>query len=223
MTVSETLWVHQQAAIITAESHEIWSFTPDFLLANDIVPADWSCTQATRTQESVEIHLGPTNWQMTESQLWVSVSPDCPFDESPRPLMGSLFLDPMNRFLQTIPYLPTRRLWFFWKISATDPEWRKWTADTFLRNDWPAELGTPMLQPSITARKDDITLRMTIRNQSVHRNGQPVPNSIVFDSYVYRHVDQTPADMISETQHWPERLAVLRQAIKHLLNEGGSK
>ena len=223
MTVIETLWVHEQAAVITAESHDISGFTPSFLLTNDIVPYDWTCWRATRTEDSVEIGIGPTTWRMTESQLWVSVSPDCPFNGEDLDPLEPYFLDPIKRYLDAIPYLPTRHLWFFWSISVTDPKWRQWTEDTFLRNHWPPELGTPMLRPSITSQKGDLTLLMNIKNELTNRAGQPAQDSIVFESYVYRNIYQTPGDIISEIQHWTERLGLLEQSINHLLTEGGSK
>ena len=43
MVSTPDLWVHEERAIISAESHDIWSFTPDFLVSNEIVPVDWVC------------------------------------------------------------------------------------------------------------------------------------------------------------------------------------
>ena len=40
MTSTHDLWVHQESAIIGADSHDIWGFTPEFLLSNGIVRDD---------------------------------------------------------------------------------------------------------------------------------------------------------------------------------------
>ena len=221
MSVSQSLWVHQGSAVIIAESHDIWGFTPEFLLSNDIVPDSWPCSRATRAQDSVDIQFGPIHWRMTERQLWISVIPDCPFDDCPQPELGPLFIDSTMKYLEAVPYLPARRFWFFWKISAIDSNRQKWLADTFLRREWPVELGVPRIQPLLTSRKDDVVLHMTIKEESAYRKGSLEQDSIVFDSYVYRDVGQTPSEIILETQKWTERLGVVERAIKHLIDEGG--
>ena len=221
MTTSQSLWTHQQSAVITAESHDMGSFTPEFLAANNIVDANWQCQRATRAQDSVDIQFGPTHWRMTDNQLWVSAFPDSPLAEGPESELALAIIDPTRRYLEATRYMPVRRLWFYWQISAIDPHREEWMADTFLRHEWPSQLGTPTIQPTLTSRKGEIVLRMIVQNQSTYRRGQWAADSIVFENYVYRDVDLNAPEMALETHQWFERRRVVLQAINHLLEEGG--
>ena len=192
-------------------------------MSNEIVPDDWQCTRAVRTEDSIDIQFGPIEWRMTDRQLWVSVTPDCPLDNCSEHALGPLFLDQTIEYLKTIPYLPVRRFWLFWKLSVTDPERYKWLANTFLSNEWPVSLGIPIVRPLLISRKDDLVLHMTIRDERTYRGGELNQDSIVFDCYIYRDVGQTPSEIIVETQNWKERFNVVEQAIRHLLEEGDLK
>ena len=116
------LLVHQESAIIVAESHDVWSFTPEFLLANEIVSDDWSCRRATRRQDTMEIQYGPIRWYMTESNLWIDLHPGCSIedrrsmeDENLVPTMAGIYLG-------KVPYCPVRSLWFYWRISVVQSQ-----------------------------------------------------------------------------------------------------
>ena len=77
MTTSDDgLWIHQESAVISAEFHDVWRFSPDFLLEEEIVPGSWVCHRASRSNDQVSIQYGPSHWSMTQNELWISVYPD---------------------------------------------------------------------------------------------------------------------------------------------------
>ena len=45
MVNENELWIHQESAVISAEFHDVWRFTPEFLLEEEIVSNSWACHQ----------------------------------------------------------------------------------------------------------------------------------------------------------------------------------
>jgi hypothetical protein len=157
---------------------------------------------------------------MTESQLWISEFPDRVLGEVSHPADMSLVPEVAERYLQAIPYAPTSRMWFFWQVSAIDPNRYQWVLDRFFNGGWPPELGIATIQPLLISRMDDLSLRITVRNDSANRRGEAIQDSVLFDCYIYRDLGQAPGELALEANNWLERLSLVEQAIKHLLKEG---
>ena len=215
------LWVHEERAIISAESHDIWSFTPEFLVSNEIVPTDWACRRVTQNQGTVDIQYGPINWRMNESSLWITISPDCPLGEGIQ-LDGSPIIPVMaSKFLEAVPLLPSRRFWFSWQVSAISPNPRLWMSDNFLPSDWPSGLQPAISRIGFNLLEDNFVLQMNINIESRQRANQPVRELIVFDCHATQGLEQYVNDMVLATDHWTEWQGAVEQVINHLL-EGGS-
>ena len=219
MAEETELWIHQESAVISAQSHDIWSFSPEFLLSTEIVPNHWECSRASRTQSTVDIRYGPTNWRMTESHLWIDTWPDCPSGTSLH-LEGDPITPLMaRRFLESVPHLPSRRLWFFWQISALVPDPLRWLFDNFSPREWPPGFTAADLEIEFTLRKDNWAVQMTVKNDQMERNTES-HNSLVFDCFVSVPTDQAVRNMIPSTDSWTDRVLVVEQAIKHLCERG---
>ena len=216
------LWLHQESAIISAESHDIWSFTPEFLLSNEIVSEEWDCTRATRNQDTVDIQFGPVNWRMTESNLWITSFPDCPLGEEVKAGLNSLIPAMARSFLVSVPYLPSRRFWYFWQISAVTDSPLQWMLDNFCPRGWPSELEVARLGTDLTFFKDEQAIQISIRNQSRQRN-QVARDSISFDCYVSRGSDLITDDMIEETERRTTWIRTIEQILDFLLNGGDTQ
>lgn len=207
------LWIHQESAIISAESHDIWSFTPEFLLSNKIVSEEWDCTRATRDQNTVDIQFGPVNWRMTENNLWITSFPDCPLEEEVEAGLNSLIPVMARSFLVSVPYLPSRRFWYFWQISVVTDSPLQWMLDNFSPQGWPSEFEVAGLGTDLTLFKDDQVIQINIRNQSRRRN-QVSLDSISFDCYASCGSDLIADDMIEE----PERRSTWLQTVEQILD-----
>ena len=216
------LWIHEERAIISAESHDIWSFTPDFLVSNEIVQTDWACRRVTQNQGTVDIQYGPTNWRMTESFLWITTYPDCPLAEDPQLESSSIIPVMASRFLEAVPLLPSRRFWFSWQVSAVKPDPRQWMSDNFLPHKWPEGLQPAISRIGFNIIENDILLQMNINIESKQRLNQSIRDLIVFDCHASRGSDQFVNDMVLATDHWKEWLGAVEQVIKHLLEGGNS-
>ena len=70
--LTSDLWLHQESAILTADTHDVLSFTPEFLLVEGIVPESWLCSRASRAPDEAVIDYGPVNWHMTEDHLYIN-------------------------------------------------------------------------------------------------------------------------------------------------------
>ena len=214
------LWIHQESSIISADSHDVWRFTPEFLIASEIVPDSWICRQATQSSDEVTVQIGPSHWRMTPEHLWITEYPDQPLDESAGDTSEHWVSILTSRFLEAVPYVPSRRLWFFWQVSIVNPERDQWMLETFLNREWPIELGTVSLQPRLTAFINDLTIQMTIRDVTSYRRGEEHQESTAFDCYVSKGVEQTPREMLLDLTHRKERLFLLERSIRQLLGNG---
>ena len=223
ITNDHKVWVHQERAVISAQSHDIWNFTPEFL-ANEVCEEEWRCRRVTRTGDAVEIEHGPAHWRMTADELWITADPDCVIRGHNT---GSLYepLTPIlaHNFLHAAPHTPVRYMWLFWQISAIRPSSQEWMMENFLPNGSPAELGSVRLQPRLTFSAENLITQVTVRNGPVHRDGEPFDNAVIFECFVGRAGEQTMDEMILNTQRWEEHLAMAEMAINHLLTEGSSQ
>ena len=228
MVNENELWIHQESAVISAEFHDVWRFTPEFLLQEEIVANSWACHRATRSSDEININYGPSHWSMTQNELWITEYPDKSLptyvdttsvdtasedDEEDRTNIPIL----AHNFLVAMPSLPSRKMWFFWRISAINTDRTQWMLENFLNRKWPEEMGTIRLRPRLYVYLNDLLLDITIRNQTYRRGGEDAPDSTTFDCFVSRRRDLVVGDMLEETERRTERLQMLSKAIQQLL------
>ena len=220
-TNENVLWVHQEEAIISARTHDIWAFTPEFLVTEEIIPGHWICQRATRTQNNVNIEFGPTHWRMTENNLWVTQFRDCPLDDQ--------FSENSNipelafRYLGTVPYLPSPDLWLRWRISTIHPDCDGWMRDNFSNPDWADKLDSLVLEPTVVFTNEEALFRIGIKAERVQRDDQPPLASAVFDCYVLPTQASTAGEILDKSQNWGKLLKLTEHAIRLLLDGGNSE
>ena len=223
MVNENELWIHQESAVISAEFHDVWRFTPELLLEEEIVSSSWVCYRATRSSDQISIQYGPSNWSMTQNELWITEYPDKSLSTNVDTTSGDDEGGTTNipvlahNFLATMPSLPSRRLWFFWRISAINRDRNQWMLENFLNRKWPAEMGTISLQPRLYVYLNDLLLDITIRNETYQRQGESALDSTTFDCFVSRGRNLAVGKMLEETERRTEWLQLLSQAIQHLL------
>jgi len=222
MTTSDDgLWIHQESAVISAEFHDVWRFSPEFLLEEEIVHESWVCHRASRSTDQVSIQYGPSHWSMTQNELWISVHPEqaltSDFDVIPEDGGMSQVQVLAHNFLLTIPSLPSRRLWFYWRISAIIPDRNQWMQENFLNRKWPIELGAITLSPNLLVHRDGIQFDIRVRNETYQRGGVDTPSSITFECFVSRTRNLVVNDMLADIQLRPEWWRHLVLVIKQLL------
>ncbi len=220
MNSAPDLWVHRESAVIRAESHDIWSFTPEFLLANQIVPDEWMCRSAKREPDVVDIQYGPIHWRMTESDLWISMFPDCPV--SSRASMADKYLVAAmaKGYIERVPYSPLTSVWFNWRISSVNSNRHQWMLDNFLTKGWPEEAPITGMQPVLDFSSDGARFQITVQNDQVQRQYETFDDSTVFNCYAQSTREQVVAEAALATDHWSNRLQLLKRAINYLLVEG---
>ena len=213
------IWIHQESTVISAQSHDTWSLTPEFL-ASDVAPEEWQFRTATRTGDTVEIEHGPIKWRMTPSELWITLDPDLPLEEYRNQINEQAVTSTLaQNFLVASPYTPVRRIWFYWRFSALDPNPRQWMLNRFLANEPPTELGFVRVQPRVTFRLEEQTVQVTVRNDPVQRQDERFNNAIIFECFVNRIEELTTDEMIQDTGLLVERFAIVEKAINYLLME----
>ena len=215
--VPQDIWVHGESAIISADSHDIWSFTPNFLADAEVVPSDWPCRWARRNQSSVDIRYDHVNWRMFEGNLWIDSFPELPFGEH-------LFLDnePLiptmaSRFLGTLPHLPVQRLWFRWLVSAVIPEPNQWMLNTFFPRGCPTEFSSAAVEPDLFLTKGAFVVHLKLRVQARYRPDELPVDAIMMECNVSRQSNLTVDEMLQDTYSWSEYFESLKESINFLL------
>ncbi len=219
------LWVHQASAVIAAESHDIWEFTPEFLMSNGLALPDWECVQATRNPDGVVIQYesnqyGLIQWRMDERNLWITSRPDYSIDYEVQFNANHIIPVLSRRYLDSVPFLPTREIWFFWDISAIVADPQSWMHNNFLNHGWTSEFEYASIQPVVSLYVDNIRFNVTVRPELSHRRGAPFDNSITFECYANNQAIRRPSDLMDECRQWGARVSVFRRIINHLLLGG---
>jgi hypothetical protein len=219
--VTQVLWVHQESAVIAADSYDVWSFTPEFLLSNEIVPGDWTCTQATRDMDEAVIQYGPVHWGMTERSLWITSYPDCPIEDESRLEGEHAVPNLVRRYLRAVPYLPAQNLWFFWRVEVANPQRHEWSLNNFFGKKWPTNLGSiDKLQPTLDFSVEDVLFRLIIDNEQSRIRHNISEERIIFECYASNPEGRSIGQILSEAHRLSDRLNTFKQAINHLLEEG---
>jgi hypothetical protein len=213
----DELWVHQESAAISADTHDVWRFAPEFLYASQVVPDTWICRQASQSPDESTIQIEDVYWRMTRDRLWITKYPDSPLNNLIDDAEDHLIPAITSSFLEAVPYLPSRVLWMFWQISAVNSDSDRWMLENFLSRDWPAEFGAVSVRPQLTVHLHNIAIQITVRNGSVQRAGGQQLESTIFDCFAWRGGAQSPGEMISELEHRTERLLSTVQVVRHLL------
>ena len=211
------IWLHQESAIISAEFHDIWSFTPEFLLSSELASEEWDCTRATRNQNTVDIQFGPVNWRMNESNLWITSFSDCPLSEEVESGLNSLIPELAKTFLENVSCLPVRRFWYFWQISVAMDNPQQWMVDNFYPHSWPAGFNATGLETRATFFKEEQVVQVNIQSQKKNRGDQESLDSIVFDCYASCGFNLTHSEMINEPEHRSAWLQTVEQIVDSLL------
>ena len=220
MVSDNELWMHQESAVISADSHDIWRLTPEFLVTSNVVPDSWVCRHATQSSDAATIQIGPVNWRMTREQLWITEYPDSPFADAIEGDNLPLIPTVASNFLEVASYLPSQTLWLFWQISAINPDRHRWMLENFLAKGWPAGFGTPVPQPLLTVYLEDLIIQITVRNNLVRRRNEDRVEATTFDCFAWRGVNLSPREMVSDLEQRTERLLLVERAIRQLLENG---
>ena len=223
---ADGLWVHQASAVIAADSHDIWEFTPEFLMSNGLALPDWECIRATRNPDDVFIQYesnqyGLIHWRIDEHNLWITSRPDYPFDLEVQFNADHIIPVLSRRYLDSVPFLPARQIWFFWDISAIVSDPHSWMRNNFLNHGWTAEFEYASVQPELIFYVDNTQFSIRVRPERSHRQGEPFDRSITFECYATNQDVRRPSELIGECWQWGTRLVVLRRIINHLLLGGG--
>ena len=125
-----------------------------------------------------------------------------------------------HNYLNVTPYMPSRRLWFAWQISAVHDDPTLWIDKNFFNESWFTEFESVTLNPSVDFVKDGISLRVRVTDQLMNRDQGPSRRSLVFDCMASRGWDQSVGQMIEETGNWKKWLGVVEEAVGYMLGTG---
>lgn len=217
-TSANALWVHQERAVITAQNHDIWAFAPEFLVSSGIIPDSWECRRVLRTPPAVDIEIGPTRWNMTETALWIEQTQNHPLAER---LIGPRLIPELTRkFLEATPYLPSYRLHFSWDISVRHADPGTWLAKSVFNEAWASELDIVTLIPTVDIIREGVILQVRVSSITVGHGNNPSAPSLMFSCMATRGIDQSVRQMVAETNNWEEWLGIAARTITLMLNAG---
>jgi hypothetical protein len=221
MANNSELSVRQQGVIISAQYHNVSEFTPEFLFTSKIVPSSWVCRLADQTPESSIIDDGYVQWEMTTEELRIIEHPNILLqaDINDNAVVGAVSF--ARNFLVSAPYLPSRKLWSFWRVICIDPDSEKWALETFMARGWPSRLGDLTIHPRLNTSIGDFRVQVSITSGSgqEQQGGPPIP-STVFDCFVWKEMNQSPPEMTEDLDRWAEKARILEDVIGHLVQSG---
>ena len=223
MVRDNELWIHQESVIISADSHDIWRFTPEFLTASEVVPDSWKCTHASQSSDGATIQIGPVHWRMSREQLRITGYPDSPLSDVIEDANIPLIPTVASNFLEAVPHLPSQILWLSWQISAVNPDRDRWMLENFLSKGWPAEFDAVVLQPQLTFFLGDVAIQITVRNSSIRRRDKDLEDPVeatIFDCFAWLREEQSPGEMLTDLKERTDRLQMAEHAIRHVLAYG---
>ena len=218
-TGANPLWVHEERAVITAQNHDISALTPEFLVSSGVIPENWECHRILRTPPAVDIEIGPTRWNMTETNLWIIQVQDCPLPD--RQGEDALIPGLAHKFLEATPYSPSHSLHFAWGISALHADPARWLARNFFNRSWAAGFEVITPTPIVDVLTEGITLQIAVSNFLAHRGSGSILPSLLFNCMATRGINQTVGQMIEETNNWGEWLEIAARAVSLMLDAEG--
>ena len=219
------LWVEQESVVISANSHPTWDFYPEFLLDREIVPSDWVCSQHTRDGDKVEVRIGPSIWQMYDTNLWITTYPDLPLwlvlqedyrERTPSP-SGLAY-----GFLHVTPALPSRRFWFVCRISVVVDHPIETLADLVHHPSAPSGFALSDLRSTFGAIRDGHHFSVNVSGGQVQQQGESL-SGLSFECYATPNEDLLVEEMMAECSRLTDRLEVFRQFIIDFLSESRSR
>ena len=212
------LRILQESVVINANPHALWNFTPEFLFDYEIVLPSWECTNVEFNPDGDEvvIEYGPVNWRMTETQLWISNYVDSPAaNRYLRPYNDYVVPNTAKRFLEQVPFLPFRNVWFHWRVSALVTDQLVRMLENPLPSKWPNEFEVRSNRTNRTVVFDSEghNFQIMLGRDQVVGDDETLENPITLECYAIPSLEQGRSSAIAEMDSWVFRWHTLRRAV----------
>ncbi len=214
------LLVLRTSALISAEFHDLQSFTPTFLVTNSIVPDDWSCTHYRRLPRRVEVNFGHgfVTWRMTEGELRIEMFPEVSWGMVMAREIPQLVPYFARQFLASVPQIAAPDISFHWEIAVSQPEPGQWIRDRFGPRVLPHGYEISDVSASFVSNKDDIQVRVDVELGEDDED-ESKPSPIILDCFGTPNSDLGRSELESETERWLDYAEAVREVLAALLEE----
>ncbi len=207
--------LHFVTVEIFANYHNPLAFTPDFLAAKQIVPADWIIKSArTSLAESVLQYGNGVQWRMEPERLQIGQYIGGPFQED-YPIYK-----PAEAYLSnvSVPYR-TLRLCYSASIKQKNPT--LWIAQRFLPS-WLGDESEPKVFaaiPTLFFEAVDALCQTEIRvGEYRDPTGESKPEELVVVNGTFEYGEPMDASTLREAvNHWPEKQMFFISLLERLL------
>ena len=209
------LSLDEEFVLITAENHDLAGFTPELLRSKSLVEIDWVVGRFVRSPSEVVIGVGPVQWYMTDTNLWISRWPACELggvkDHSIIPRLA-------QRFLAAFPDLPARKLWFYWRLSDQVLGLGEWPFLKLFRVMVGDSSEVVSVGTTLDLVRDDYFQRVQVTHEGSLRSGQSQGfNRVSFGCTFAKRYDLNVQQMNSETENWSLCLGMAEELVRELL------
>ena len=213
------LLILRASALISASFHDLQNFTPAFLVANSVVPGDWSCTHYRRLSRRVEINFdsGFVEWHMSERELRIEMFPEVNWDKVMTGDIPQLIPHFARQFLASVPQIAAPDISFHWEIAVSQPEPSQWIRDRFGPRVLPHGYEISDISASFVSNKDDIQVRVDVELGEDDDESKPSP--IILDCFGTPNSELGRSELESETERWPDYAEGVREVLAALLEE----
>ena len=213
MSGDSSYWLHSVSVVVTAEFHNPSILNPDFLALNQIVPSDWTHTEAVTTPPvSVIRYDNGIQWIVDQSNLTVTEVCESHFRDS------YLVYRLVTAYLECLPHVPYRSLGINCVASLKQDDPGRWLTERFLKpGSWlegePTIVG---LRPHFALDAGDVTCNLALDVGSIQKpeGDQEVVTAI---ANVHHAGPLDTSKLKVAIERWPERQDFVISALDKLL------
>lgn len=212
-------WLHSVNVVVTAEFHNPSILNPDFLESKEIVPSDWTVTEAITTpQVSFVRYENEVQWVVEQAKLTVAEATkeyESPFRDD------YLVYELVKAYLAILPHVPYRSLGLNCVVSIKQDEPRQWLTQRFLKPGPWLEGDSKVLgmAPKFTLDADNAVCDLSFsEGQTTSPQGES-ETAVIINSNVH-HAGPLDADgLCMAIDHWPEKQNFVISALDKFLKQ----
>ena len=214
MTEGTPYWLHSVSVVVTAEFHNPSILNPEFLVSRNIVPSDWSVSEAITTPPVSMLRFdNGIQWVVDQSNLAVTEICESPFRDD------YLVYGLVNSYLAELPHVPYRSLGLNCVASLKQDSPEQWLTQRFLKpgtwlQDKPEVVG---LKPNFAIDAGDATCNLTFNEGRIQNPEGNQEEAIIVNANVHHAGPLDANGLRAAIDCWPERQNFVISALDKLL------
>ena len=210
-------WLHSVSVVVTAEFHNPSILSPDFLESKEIVPSDWTVTEAITTPQVSSVRYeNEIQWVVEQAKLTVAESTkeyESPFRDD------YLVYELVKAYLAILPHVPYKSLGLNCVVSIKQDDPGQWLTQRFLKPGPWLEGDSKILgmAPKFTLDADNAECNLSFSEGQTSLPQGESETAVIINSNVH-HAGPFDADgLCTAIDHWSEKQNFVISALDKFL------